>query len=162
MPPGGGFGFELLADRAGRSYVRPVFITMTLDQMHAGQPLSFAAIPLYDGIALPGCEYQHGRLCSLARFVRIVGGSIQPSATGPIPLPVGLARPQDRVQRAVGPPPAQRQPRVAMAGGQRRADQPHIVEAAERQCRQRLRDRRFAGCRLPAQDAGQTNSEGSS
>ncbi len=85
MPPGGGFGFELLADCAGRSFVRPVFITMTLDQMHAGQPLSLRSIPLYEGIALPGCEYQHGRLCSLARFVQIVGGSIQPSATGPIP-----------------------------------------------------------------------------
>ena len=84
MPPGGGFGFEVLGDRAGRYFVRPVFITMTLDQMHAGQPLSLSNVPLYEGLLLPGCEYQGGRLCSLAKFIQIVGGSIQASATGPI------------------------------------------------------------------------------
>ena len=84
MPPGGGFGFELLGDRSGRFFVRPVFITMTLDQMHAGQPLGLASIPLYEGLRLPGCEYQGGRLCSLAQFVSIMNTGIQPSATGPI------------------------------------------------------------------------------
>ena len=84
MPPGGGVGVDLLGDRRGRFLVRPVFITMTLDQMHAGQPLGLGNIPLYEGLRLPGCEYQGGRLCSLARFVAIMNGSIQPSATGPI------------------------------------------------------------------------------
>jgi hypothetical protein len=37
MPPGGVLGFELLKDRAGRYFVRPVFVTITLDQMHAGK-----------------------------------------------------------------------------------------------------------------------------
>ncbi len=84
MPPGGAFGFELLGDRAGHLFVRPVFVTMTLDQMHAGQPLGLTNIPLYEGLTLPGCEYQAGRLCSFAKFVSIVGGSIQASATGPV------------------------------------------------------------------------------
>ena len=84
MPPAGALGFELLSDRDNRFFVRPVFITMTLDQMHAAAPLGLGNIPLYDGLSLPGCEYQHGRLCSLARFVSIVRGSIQVSATGPI------------------------------------------------------------------------------
>jgi 4-phytase/acid phosphatase len=84
MPPGGSLGFELLKDRAGRFFVRPVFITMTLDQMHAGKPLRLTNVPLYEALALPGCEYQGGRLCSLSRFVTIVTASIQPSATGPI------------------------------------------------------------------------------
>ena len=84
MPPAGALGFELLSDRGHRFFVRPVFITMTLDQMHAAGPLGLDDIPLYEGLSLPGCEYQHGRLCSLARFVSIVRGSIQVSATGPI------------------------------------------------------------------------------
>jgi hypothetical protein len=37
MPPGGVLGFELLKDRAGRFFVRPVLVTMRLDQMHAGK-----------------------------------------------------------------------------------------------------------------------------
>ena len=84
MPPAGALGFELLSDRNNRFFVRPVFITMTLDQMHAAAPLGLGNIPSYAGLSLPGCEYQHGRLCSLARFVSIVRGSIQLSATGPI------------------------------------------------------------------------------
>ena len=84
MPPGGALGFELLKDRAGRFFVRPVFVTMTLDQMHAGKPLRLNNLPLYEGLALPGCEYQDGRLCSLSRFASIVTASIQQSATGPI------------------------------------------------------------------------------
>ena len=84
MPPGGAFGFELLKDREGRFFVRPVFIAMTLDQMHAGQSLSLTNIPLYEELKLPGCEYQDGRLCSLTKFLSIMEDNIQASATGPI------------------------------------------------------------------------------
>ncbi len=56
-------------------------------------------VPLREGPSPPGCEYQHGRLCRLARFVSIVRGSIQVSATGPISYQgrdVGSAFPNGR------------------------------------------------------------------
>ena len=82
MPPGGGLGFEVLRGRHGQ-YVRPVYLTQTLEQMHAATPLDLRHPPIYDSVPLKGCEYLGGGVCSMAKFVEILGAAIDPTAVAP-------------------------------------------------------------------------------
>ena len=84
MPPGGAMGFELLSTPANQYYVRPVFITQTLDEMHAGGPLTLSNLPAYQGLSLSGCEYENGRVCSLQNFISIMSADIDPASTAPM------------------------------------------------------------------------------
>ncbi len=82
MPPGGALGFEVLRGRTGH-YVRPVYLTQTLEQMHDASPLDLRHAPIYDSVALGGCEYLGGGMCSLERFVSIMTAAIDPTAVAP-------------------------------------------------------------------------------
>ena len=84
MPPGGAMGFELLSSPFDQYYVRPVFITQTLDEMHAGATLIQSGLPAYQGLTLPGCEYEGGRVCSLQKFISIMSADIDPASTAPM------------------------------------------------------------------------------
>ncbi len=85
MPPGGTLGFEVLSDAAGAVYVRPVFIALTLDAMHAGVPRAIVTPPIYEALQLPGCDLDAGRLCTLGAFRALMTAAINPQAVGPAP-----------------------------------------------------------------------------
>ncbi len=83
MPAGGTLGFEVLVDAAGTYYVRPIYLVMTLDAMHAGQPTVNYRAPTYQAIQLPGCSNDSMRLCTVSDFVTLMNNAIVPADTVP-------------------------------------------------------------------------------
>lgn len=67
-PPGGALGFEVLADAAGRQFVRAFFRSQTMDQVRALQALDQDNAPAYEYLDIPGCTAP----CALEDFARIV------------------------------------------------------------------------------------------
>jgi 4-phytase/acid phosphatase len=86
MPAGGALGFELLSVKDGRSdfyYVRPIYLTPTLQQVHSEAALTAANPPIYQSLTLKGCGVNNGQLCTLAEFEAIMKAAINPAATAP-------------------------------------------------------------------------------
>ena len=83
MPPASTLGFELLTDAAGNYYVRPIFLALTLDAMHAGLPKASFQPPVYQALQLPGCDLDNGRLCSLGVFEKLMSAAIDPTQAAP-------------------------------------------------------------------------------
>lgn len=86
MPAGGALGFELFSVGAGRQtayFVRPIYLTATLEQTHFNAPLSALNPPIYESLHLNGCTFEQGRLCTLDEFVKIMKGAIDPNSTAP-------------------------------------------------------------------------------
>jgi 4-phytase/acid phosphatase len=83
MPAGGTLGFEILTDGAGNYYVRPIYLVMTLDAMHAGLPTVVYKAPTYQAIQLPGCSLDSMRLCTVADFVTLMQNAIVAADTVP-------------------------------------------------------------------------------
>jgi 4-phytase/acid phosphatase len=54
-PPGGALVFSLWRDGAGKNFVKLRYVAQSLDQMRDAQPLSMAAPPEGQDVALPGC-----------------------------------------------------------------------------------------------------------
>lgn len=67
-PPGGALGFEVLADAAGKQFVRAFYRSQTMDQVRGLQPLSAANAASYEYLPIPGCA----SLCPLGEFEEIV------------------------------------------------------------------------------------------
>jgi 4-phytase/acid phosphatase len=66
-PPGGGLGFELLRDGAGRRYVRIFLQVQTPDQMRNLSDLDDQHPPIRQFIAIPGCS-DTAVTCPLEKF----------------------------------------------------------------------------------------------
>jgi 4-phytase/acid phosphatase len=81
MPAAGTVGFEVLTDAAGTYYVRPIFLVMTLDAMHAGAPTVNYRAPVYEALQLPGCSLDSMRLCTVSDFVTLMRQAIVPRYT---------------------------------------------------------------------------------
>ena len=54
-PPGGALGFEVLADPAGKQYVRAFYRAQTMDQVRELQALDGDNKPAYVYLEIPGC-----------------------------------------------------------------------------------------------------------
>jgi 4-phytase/acid phosphatase len=67
-PPGGAIGFEVVADDAGRQFVRAFYRAQTMDQVRKLQPLNEHDAPDYDYLKIPGCA----ELCPVADFSKLV------------------------------------------------------------------------------------------
>ncbi len=86
MPAGGALGFELLSLKVGKNelyYVRPIYLTATLQQIHGDATLDADNPPIYESLRLKGCGLDGGRLCTLDEFVSIVGTAIDTNAIAP-------------------------------------------------------------------------------
>ena len=83
MPAGGTLGFEVLTNAAGTYYVRPIYLVMTLDALHAGQPSVSYKAPTYQAVQLPGCSLDSMRLCTVADFVTLMQSAIVSADTVP-------------------------------------------------------------------------------
>jgi 4-phytase/acid phosphatase len=81
MPAGGTLGFEVLTNGSGIYYVRPIYLVMTLDAMHAGEPTIAYKAPTYQAIQLPGCSQDSMRLCTVSDFVTLMQAAIVSSYT---------------------------------------------------------------------------------
>jgi 4-phytase/acid phosphatase len=81
MPAGGTLGFEILSDASATYYVRPIYLVMTLDAMHAGQPTVNYKAPTYQAVQLPGCSLDDMRLCTVPDFVALMQKTIVSSYT---------------------------------------------------------------------------------
>jgi len=72
-PPGGAIGFELVRDGAskngGKSFVRAVFRSQSLDGIRALAPVPVSALTI---LPIPGCHEVPGRGCPLAAFTALV------------------------------------------------------------------------------------------
>ena len=68
-PPGGALGFEVLADPAGKQYVRAFYRAQTMDQVRELQALDGDNKPAYVYLEIPGCAEP----CALADFAAQVG-----------------------------------------------------------------------------------------
>lgn len=76
-PPGGGVGFELLSDAAGKHYVRAFYRAQTMDQMRALSPLSLADPAYRQPLKIPGCSMPgDDTICTLADFSKLVRGKL--------------------------------------------------------------------------------------
>lgn len=67
-PPGGALGFEVLADAAGKEYVRAFYRAQTMDQVRNLQALDAANKPAYVYLDIPGCAAP----CALTDFTAMV------------------------------------------------------------------------------------------
>lgn len=86
MPAGGALGFELLSLKEGRHksyFVRPVYLTATLEQTHFDERLSAYNPPIYESLRLDGCSLEGGKLCTLQDFITLMTNAINPAATAP-------------------------------------------------------------------------------
>jgi 4-phytase/acid phosphatase len=83
MPAGGTLGFEVLTNAAGTYYVRPIYLVITLDAMHAGQPTVAYKAPTYQAVQLPGCSQDSMRLCTVADFATLMRAAIVSADTVP-------------------------------------------------------------------------------
>ena len=72
-PPGGGVGFELLADQTGARYVRVFYRSQSLQQMRELTRLDAAHPAFRQTLAIPGCALpDDATRCSLDTFARLV------------------------------------------------------------------------------------------
>lgn len=71
-PPGGAIGFEVLADAAGKQFVRAFYRAQTMDQVRELQKLDAANAPSYTYLPIPGCAER----CPIADFEKIVSGKL--------------------------------------------------------------------------------------
>jgi 4-phytase/acid phosphatase len=78
-PPGGGVGFELLADRSGARYVRVYYRSQTLQQMRELTRLDAAHPAFRQALTIPGCAVP-GDLtrCTLDSFAQMVWDKLIP------------------------------------------------------------------------------------
>lgn len=67
-PPGGALGFEVLADAAGKEYVRAFYRAQTMDQVRKLEKLTAANAPSYVYLQIPGCAEP----CALQDFSKLV------------------------------------------------------------------------------------------
>ena len=67
-PPGGALGFEVLADPAGKEYVRAFYRAQTMDQVRELQPLGSGNAPAYVYLDIPGCAAP----CALQDFAAML------------------------------------------------------------------------------------------
>jgi 4-phytase/acid phosphatase len=78
-PPGGGVGFELLADRTGARYVRAFYRSQSLQQMRELTRLDAAHPAFRQVLTIPGCALpDDASRCSLDTFARLVRGKLIP------------------------------------------------------------------------------------
>ena len=79
-PPGGGVGFELLADRTGAHYARAFYRSQSLRQMRELTRLDAAHPAFRQVLTIPGCALpDDATRCSLDTFVRLVRGKLIPA-----------------------------------------------------------------------------------
>ncbi len=79
-PPGGGVGFELLADRTGARYVRAFYRSQSLQQMRELTRLGAAHPAFRQALTILGCALpEDATRCSLDTFVRLVRGKLIPA-----------------------------------------------------------------------------------
>ena len=78
-PPGGALVFSLWEDANGRDLVRMRYLAQTLDQMRGLKPLTLAAPPPGQDLAIPGCqEAATSDGCPWPSFERAVRGALNP------------------------------------------------------------------------------------
>jgi 4-phytase/acid phosphatase len=78
-PPGGGVGFELLADRTGARYVRVFYRSQTLQQMRELTRLDAAHPAFRQALTVPGCAMpDDATRCQLDAFAQLVRGKLIP------------------------------------------------------------------------------------
>jgi 4-phytase/acid phosphatase len=78
-PPGGGVGFELLADPSGARYVRVFYRSQTPQQMRELTPLDAAHPAFRQALAIPGCAMPGDvTRCPLETFAQMVRGKLIP------------------------------------------------------------------------------------
>jgi 4-phytase/acid phosphatase len=75
--PGGALGFEVLADSAGKRYVRGFYQTQTMEQLRNLTPLSEANPPSVVYIDIPGCGVAaEAKSCTLEAFSGLIEGKL--------------------------------------------------------------------------------------
>jgi 4-phytase/acid phosphatase len=75
--PGGALGFEVLADGAGKRYVRAFYQTQTMDQLRKLTPLTRATPPSVVYIDIPGCgTAADAKSCTLDGFSALIDGKL--------------------------------------------------------------------------------------
>jgi 4-phytase/acid phosphatase len=79
-PPGGGVGFELLADRTGTRYVRTFYRSQSLQQMRDLTPLHTTRPAFRHALTIPGCALANDATrCSLETFSELVRSKLTPA-----------------------------------------------------------------------------------
>lgn len=82
-PPGGALGFEVLADAAGKEYVRAFYRAQSMDQVRELQPLGADNKPAYVYLQIPGCADP----CALRDFAAMVRPKLVASKPAPAAAP---------------------------------------------------------------------------
>ncbi|AHJ63297.1 6-phytase [Granulibacter bethesdensis] len=88
-PPVSGFVFELYSDSSGNFFVRPRFITATLDQMRQNRRLTANGSnnPGNSTLIIPGCTTQSVDRCSASTFISILNTAIASTGITPTTVP---------------------------------------------------------------------------